>query len=84
MQEEDAPAGERNALSSPPSPPSPMTAALDVLSILKDSRLTVIEADPTDVMVAAGVAISGASTAQVRAVFRAMIAASVEPPHRTQ
>jgi hypothetical protein len=60
-----------------------MTAALDVLSILKDSRLTVIEADPTDAM-AAGVAISGASPTQVRAVFRAMITASVEPPHRTQ
>jgi len=59
MREKDAPTGERNALSSPQ--PSPMATALDVLSILKDSRLTVIEAAPTDAMVAAEMAVSGAS-----------------------
>jgi hypothetical protein len=42
------------------------------------------QAAPTDAMVAAGITVSGASATQVRTVFRVMLAASVEPAHRTQ
>jgi len=52
-----------------------MTQALDVISLLKHARLTVVESEPIDAMIAAGMAVSGVSAERTRAVFRAMLAA---------
>jgi len=73
MQQDDIPDGGRTI-------PSPaLVCALNVLSIVKDTGLALVPPDPTDAMVAAGMAVSGASAEQTRAVYRAMIAAAVEP-----
>jgi hypothetical protein len=58
-----------------PGSSSVMTQALDVISLLKHARLTVVESEPTDAMIAAGMAVSGVSAERTRAVFRAMLAA---------
>lgn len=49
--------------------------ALDMVEYMGKSGLTTTPRDPTDEMVAAGMAVSGISEAQVRAIFTAMIAA---------
>ncbi|QQP88687.1 hypothetical protein IGS68_22110 [Skermanella sp. TT6] len=64
---------------------SPLMAhALDVIGLLKDTRLTVIESEPTDAMIAAGMAVAGTSAERTRAIFMAMLAAAGKLPTRTQ
>ncbi|UEM22761.1 hypothetical protein JL100_008450 [Skermanella mucosa] len=61
-----------------------LDTALGIVEVLRDHRITVTEAEPTDAMVAAGMAVSGLGAEQVRAIFRAMLAANAHPPGRTQ
>ena len=69
MQDNNYPTGEHTA-------PSPeMTLALDFLSTIQQTGLALVPPDPTDAMVAAGMAVSGISAERTRAVFRAMIVA---------
>jgi hypothetical protein len=53
-----------------------MELAPDIPGILKDSDLATVPASPTDAMIEAGIAASGATAEQARAVYRAMLKAS--------
>ena len=53
-----------------------MELAFDILGILKDSDLATVPATPTQAMLEAGAAASGATVEQARAVYRAMLQAS--------
>ena len=69
MQDNNYPTGEHIA-------PSPeMTLALDFLSTIQQTGLALVPPDPTNTMVAAGMAVSGISADRARAVFQAMIVA---------
>ncbi|QQP90748.1 hypothetical protein IGS68_05855 [Skermanella sp. TT6] len=61
-----------------------MGFALDVLGLLKDCGVTLTEIEPTDAMIAAGMAVSGIGEERTRATFRAMVAAGGEPVKRLQ
>ncbi|UEM05428.1 hypothetical protein JL101_008325 [Skermanella rosea] len=61
-----------------------LDTALGIVEALRDYSITVTEAEPTDAMVAAGMAVSGLGAEQVRAIFRAMLAANAHPPGRMQ
>jgi hypothetical protein len=53
-----------------------MVQALDVIGLLMDTGLAVVEAEPNDNMVAAGMAPSGLGEDRVRTIFKAMLAAN--------
>ncbi|UEM07966.1 hypothetical protein JL101_034490 (plasmid) [Skermanella rosea] len=65
-------------------PSSAMTQALDILGQLRDFGVTLTEVEPTDAMVAAGMAVSGIDAERTRAIFRAMVAAGGAPAPRLQ
>lgn len=67
-----------------PSPSPLLSQALDVIGLLRDAQLTVVEAEPTEAMIAAGMAVSGICAERTRAVFRAMLAAGVAVTPRLQ
>lgn len=78
MQHDDDPDGAAVA------PSRLLDTALGIVEALRDYNITVTEAEPTDAMVAAGMAVSGLGAEQVRAIFRAMLAANAHPPGRMQ
>ena len=78
MQHDDDPDGAADA------PSRLLDTALGIVEALRDHSITVTEAEPTDAMVAAGMAVSGLGAEQVRAIFRAMLAANAHPPGRMQ
>jgi hypothetical protein len=54
-----------------------MEAALGVLDVIRKTGLALVPPEPTDEMVAAGMAVSGVSAEQARAVYGAMLDASI-------
>lgn len=78
MPEDDNPTGEATA------PSERMNFALDIIDTLREHRITLTEIEPTDTMVAAGMAASGAGAELVRAVFKAMLLAGGNPASRVQ
>lgn len=90
MNDDDSRDGERGDPSAipfslpSPTPSSAMTQALDIVGKLRDFGVTLTEAEPTDAMVAAGMAVSGIDAERTRAIFRAMVAAGGAPATRLQ
>jgi hypothetical protein len=59
-----------------------MEAALSVLDVIGKTGLALVPPEPTDEMVAAGMAVSGVGAEQVRAVYSAMLDASINEGKR--
>ena len=79
MNDTDDPAGRPEQ-----TPSRALDEALGIVGLLRQSGVTMTEAEPTSAMLAAGMAVSGLDADRVRAVFRAMLAADGDPNVRVQ